>query len=384
MPIKGLTDSVQAAFPRIGKLCKGGPATRSTDGKMIRMGEDLDHWRFTSDQPEVVAAFEDAYGEAPVFVNAYLPYADVDRAFQTWKEKWAAGGLVHRCDGETMTIWQDDRGQYQRTPRPCDGGCDEVGRLALLIPELVSAGFVGYVTAETHGLNDLLSIQASLMAAAESRVGNPLGLRGIQWRLSRRKEKVSTPMANGKRGRRDKWLVKLEPAADWVQLQIQQAHAETMALPAPRVTEPRVIDQDTGEIIETKDDDYQEAAASEAQPVAQPAPEPPTTADPPAANPTAAPASTKRADPNGPAMKGWQRVYKDSKEFNVEADTLAASATDQDVISATAVLRARICTQGNEALGEAAEMGLDFKPIAVSDWKTYGALVEDWRRVRNS
>ncbi len=330
MPIKGLTDSVQAAFPRIGKLCKGGPATRSTDGKMIRMGEDLDHWRFTSDQPEVVAAFEDAYGEAPVLVNAYLPYADVDRAFQTWKEKWAAGGLVHRCDGETMTIWLDDKGKYQRTPRPCDGGCDEVGRLALLIPELVSAGFVGYVTAETHGLNDLLSIQASLMAAAESRIGNPLGLRGIQWRLSRRKEKVSTPMGNGKRGRRDKWLVKLEPAADWVQLQLQQAHAETMALPAPSGIQERVVDLETGEIIETKDEDYHvEEPRSEAQPVGQPTPEqtptPAVEAQP--ANPTPAPAKTlAKPDPNGRPSKGiltrWQELYREAGEFGIQADDL--------------------------------------------------------------
>jgi hypothetical protein len=258
MPIKGLTDSVQAAFPRIGKLRKGGEAKRNQQGQVVGMGADLDHFRFSSDRPEVVAAFEEAYGEAPALVTAYLPYADVERNFQCWKEKWAAGGLVHRCDGETMTVWQGSDGRYYRTPKPCDGGCDEVGRLSLIIPELVRAGFVGYVVLETHGINDLLSIQASLMAALESRAGNQLGLRGIQWTLRRVKEKVSTPMGNGRRARRDKWLVKLEPAADWVQLQLQTAHNATMMLPAPSAQPAAVqasqtvqVDPESGEIIDS-------------------------------------------------------------------------------------------------------------------------------------
>jgi hypothetical protein len=129
----------------------------------------------------------------------------------------------------------------------------------------------------------------------------------------------------------------------------------------------------------------EEAIASEAQPVAQPPPTPepaPAVAEQPPANPT--PASSKRANPNGPAMKGWQRVYRDAQTFGVEADTLAATATDQDVISAMAVLRARIVQRGNEVLGEAAEMGVDVAPVVVTDWKTYGDLVESWGLVRNS
>ena len=266
MPIKGLTDSVQAAFPRIGKLRKGGEAVRDNNGNVTRMGKDLEYFRFTSERPEAQAAFEEAYGENPALVTAYLPYATAEANFACWKEKWKAGGLVHRCDGETMTIWMGPEGQYHREPKPCDGGCDEVGRLSLIIPELVKAGFVGYVTLETHGINDLLSIQASLLAAFDARGGNPLGLRGILWSLRRVKEKISTPMGNGKRARRDKWLVKLEPAADWVTLQLQSAHNATMMLPPPR-PEPAqltagdgsMIDHETGEIVggPSRDDDWE-------------------------------------------------------------------------------------------------------------------------------
>jgi hypothetical protein len=188
--------------------------------------------------------------------------------------------LVHRCDGQVMTIWLGKEGKYHRNPQPCDGGCQEVGRLALIIPELVRAGYVGYVTLQTTGLNDMLSIQASLLAAWAARAGNPLGLKGIQWNVRRVKEKISTPGENGKRVRREKWMVKVEPAADWVQLQLEQAHAETMALPAPRAKPAAtIIDSETGEIIETADDDYQdepEEMESEAQPVAPAAETAPT------------------------------------------------------------------------------------------------------------
>ncbi len=270
MAIIGLTDTVTAAFPTIGRLRKGGPAP-TKDGKITKPGPDLQYFRFTSEQPEVVAAFMDAYGGTPALVRAYLPYPDVETNFSCWKEKWVAGGLVHRCDGQSMTIWLGQDGKYQRGAKACDGGCDEVGRLALIIPELVRAGYVGYVTLETHGLNDMLSIQASLMAAWASRAGNPLGLRGIEWNVRRVKEKISTPGENGKRVRRDKWLVKVEPAADWVQLQLEQAHATTMALPAPRAVE-RTIDTETGEIVDAVDDDYQEEDV-EVEAVSDPQPE---------------------------------------------------------------------------------------------------------------
>ncbi len=221
MSIKGLTDNVLPAFPRLGKLRKGAAQENG------RLGREQSFWRFASERTDVSAAFTAAFGAQPVAITIYLPYAAVAENFTTWREEWTAGGMVHRCDGETMTIWRTPTGHYDSTPRPCPNAgqekpaCKPVGRLTVIIPELIQAGYVGYVTMETHSLNDLLSIQASLLAVAEARRGNEMGLRGVPFVLRRVPELISTPGEDGKRVRRQKYLVKLEPLADWVALQLE-------------------------------------------------------------------------------------------------------------------------------------------------------------------
>lgn len=246
MPIIGLTNDVAPRFPRIGKLRKGGE--RPKDGK--RPGADLEYFRFTSELPEVVEAFQEVYGERPTAIRVYLPYKTVEENFSTWKEKWQAGGLVHRCDGQTMTIWRKPDGTYSQEEKPCDGGCKEVGRLEMVIPEMLQAGYVGYVTLETHSLNDLINITAALRATAEARRDNPLGLKGIEFTLRRRKEKISTPGENGSRVRREKWMVVLEPSATWIETQYQLSRqAEPLQLIDRRV------DYETGEITDDEPED---------------------------------------------------------------------------------------------------------------------------------
>lgn len=231
MAIKGLTDrdSITPRFPRIGKLRKGGEKTATG------FGPDLNHWRFTSDRAEAEAAFVAAYGDSPAQINVYLPHASVEDNFQTWKEEWKSGGLGHRCDGETCTIWLGADGKYHREPKPCPGGCKEVGRLEVVIPEMLQAGHVGTVTMETHSLNDLISISETLLKTAELRGDNPLGLRGILFSLRRVPEEISVPGFGknaGKRQRVEKWLVKIEPAVDWVQTQMALSRTDTPALTA--------------------------------------------------------------------------------------------------------------------------------------------------------
>jgi hypothetical protein len=277
MPIKGLSDNVQSSFPRLGKLRKGGEKVNG------QYGPDLDHFRFTSETPEIVEAFHAAYGKEPSSVQVYIPYATPEEAFPTWAEVWGKTGLVHRCDGENMTIWQEN-GKYCRGSKPCMGGHekgdylnDAVGRLTVIIPELIEAGYVGYVTLETHAKNDILAILATLNAAYDSRKGNDLGLRGILFNLKRVQESISVPgFGNqaGKRSRVDKWLVKLEPAADWVRLQLEMAHSVQMnalpmaddlpALPSGEIN----ADPETGEIIdgETKVIDHQPANGNGTKP----------------------------------------------------------------------------------------------------------------------
>ena len=230
MPIKGLTDrdSITPRFPRIGKLRKGGVKASAN-----KPGPELDHWRFTSDRPGAETAFEAAYGGAAASVSVYLPYPTVEENFQTWKEAWKTGGLDHRCDGETCVIWLGPDAKYHRDPQPCPGGCKEIGRLEVIIPEMLQAGHIGTVTMETHSLNDLISVMETLTKTAELRGDNPLGLRGILFNLRRVPEQISVPgfgQNAGKRQRVEKWLVKIEPAVDWVQAQMALTRTDVQAL----------------------------------------------------------------------------------------------------------------------------------------------------------
>ena len=109
MPIRNLTDGVRPGFPQLGRLRKGAKKTGN------KPGEDLAYFRFTSDRPEIEAAFTAAYKEQPRVINAFLPYikaeADFDGEeanFSAWQEQWdGTGTLLHRCDGETVTRWYD-------------------------------------------------------------------------------------------------------------------------------------------------------------------------------------------------------------------------------------------------------------------------------------
>jgi len=275
-PIKGLTTGVLPSFPRLGKLRKGSEAkdktvqTASGPRTIKTYGADLEYFRFTAEgkRVDIQTAFEAVYGDQPALLHVFLPHPGVEENFGSWKEKWVAGGLVHRCDGELMTLWRDEAGKIRQQPKPCpyfgvdrtaeqekaDPPCKEVGRLSLIVPELVYAGLVGYVVLETHSKNDLASIQAALLAAAEARGDNPLGLRGIEFVLKRELRTISTPSSDGKRARRDKWMVVIEPAADWVRLQLDMAHRLTMGLPEPA----KMIASSTEETPEVEEADFDE------------------------------------------------------------------------------------------------------------------------------
>lgn len=266
MPIIGITDNGRASFPSLGTLRKGGPRQGNAPGK------DLETFRFTSERPEVAEAFVSAYGEYPSRLHVYLPYATVDENLDAWREEWVAGGLVHRCDGQTMVRWRTPEGYYSSEPRPCPycsgeaertaerPGCKPVGRLSLILPELVQAGYVGYVTLITTSIHDIASLTASLKDAARMRGHTEDGLRGIEWVLWRQREMISTPAGQGKRARRPKWLVKIAPASAWVQRQLELAKASAMGQlpePAPRLAVGEV-DEETGEILAPPDESDEE------------------------------------------------------------------------------------------------------------------------------
>jgi len=282
MAIKGLTDNVLPRFPQLGRLRKGG-AKQIKNGKEI-YGKDLTYFRFTSERPEIVKAFHDAYGEQPAALHIYLPYARLEDNFEAWRELWVKGGMRHRCDGETCVDWLGPDGKYHHEPIPCPGGCDEVGRLTVILPELIRAGYVGYVTLQTGSINDIQSITASLLAVAEARQDNPLGLRGIEFILRRHPGMVSTPGwgdDKASRQRVEKWLVSIEPTTTWVEMQLQiAARSVLVSGPGSLVATPSgLLDTSTGEVIQAPDD--VEDGDFDAVPSEPPAPPTNGHADPP-------------------------------------------------------------------------------------------------------
>jgi len=243
MPIKSLTNR-QPQFPEIGQLRKG--AKKPERG----IGRDLDHFRFTSDIPEVQAAFEAEYDKEPRLINCFLPFQYVDDNWTAWQEHWVAGGLKHRCDGEFVVLFQDDDGVYQHPEpdrMPCPGECKPVGRLKVIVPELRRLAYVTVLTSSKYDISNLDGQLRALQSVSPD-------LRGVPLQLRRRKKRISTPGTNGKRSRRDSWLLSIEAAPSWVELQLaaqeaaavpQLPHPELPALPDGAV----VVNGATGEVL---------------------------------------------------------------------------------------------------------------------------------------
>lgn len=248
MPIKHLQTDRPAAFPCIGKLRKGGAKQTNAKGKEV-MGRDLDHFRFTTDDADAAAAFAAYYGPEPKAIKVFLPYATTDQNFQAWMEEYRAGGLVRRCDGETCVFSRDARGNAVTTPTPCAKpcGCKQVGRLAVIVPELVR---MAYVTVETHSVYDIIQLTENLQAAEFMR-GD---LRGIPFILSRREREISTPTPEGGRARRKKSLLFIEPDPSWVQRQLESMRLAALPVipgepPMLTARAGLLVDSRTGEIV---------------------------------------------------------------------------------------------------------------------------------------
>lgn len=256
MPIKGMTDHAPM-FPTIGTLRKGAKKTNES-----KPGTDLTYLRFDSEDPLAVRMFAEAYPDQEALrnIHVFLPNRTADENMESWVEEWVAGGLVHRCDGETKVLWRTPAGGYSTEKVPCKN-CKgkQVGRLSVIVPEL---GRLACITVLTTSIHDIIKLTAQLRAYEALR-GD---LRGIPFILRRRKEKVSTPGPDGKRLRREKWLLSIETQPEWTMLQLTAM--QRAALPAGEPIEDvdeghyedlpqgmsdpfgeEEIDQDTGEVL---------------------------------------------------------------------------------------------------------------------------------------
>lgn len=256
MPIKGLTDRA-AKLPQIGILRKG--ASKPEDGR--GPGRDLgDHFRFDTQDAEAAEAFRRSYPEKPNRIRVMLPYASVEENFSTWQEDWSFGSLKHRCDGETCVRSLQSDGTYSTDPVPCPGGCKPSGRLLVVIPELERLACVMVLTTSKHDIIELTSNLEAIQALRGD-------LRGIPLILSRGKRMVSVPEIDtktkkptGKRQRREKWLLSIEAAKDWVQLQLTEMKRAALPGQPPILALPgqdgtSYVDPDTGELFTAPEED---------------------------------------------------------------------------------------------------------------------------------
>jgi hypothetical protein len=240
MPIRGLTDR-PASFPEIGSVRKGAP--KPEDGK--KPGADLKHFRVEFDQREQksAAVFAQIYGAQPAEINILFPFNEQERNFDAWREAYTAGALVHRCDGERVWYEIDPRTGERLVVngeplKGCDGraGCKPVGRMKVIIPELQR---LAYLVVHTTSIHDIINLSRQLEALTAINGGR---LAGIPLKLRRRPADISMPGQNGKRVRREKWLLSVEADPEWVAAKV--ADMKRLALPElAQLPAPAVVDQ---------------------------------------------------------------------------------------------------------------------------------------------
>lgn len=248
MAIIGITDK-HAAFPEIGSIRKG---AKKTDAN--KPGVDLDYFRFVADT-ETMRVFKETFGDKPQEIRFMSPFDKTDEIFEAWKEEYAASSLKHRCDGVNCVTWLQPNGQYSTAPKPCPGGCKQTGRLKIIIREL---NRLGYITVHTTSIWDVLTIHQNL-SAIEMLRGS---LRGIPLVLKRVKRAISTPSgSNGGRARREKWLLSIEAAPEWVERQLAgMQHAALLTA----ANEPLMLNP--GDVAEIEPDDENDEAEQLASP----------------------------------------------------------------------------------------------------------------------
>lgn len=263
MGILGLTDQTAAGsgLPRIATLYKGGEKRERTNAKgetYLIFGEDLNYFRveFAPEFEHLRTLWESMYSDTPdSFENVLLAAPKTDDAFTCWKEEWdGAGTLIHRCNGESQSVWLDrGTGNHCSYKTPCAANgtpackCVPTGRLNLLLTDFVDAsGVLGYVAITTHSINDILTLTRYLRDI-EALYGT---LWGVPFTFGRAARELSAPKTEkggkrtGERMKITKSLMFLYVRADFTQRVLLPALVSTM-LPAPAPNTPLL---ETGDI----------------------------------------------------------------------------------------------------------------------------------------
>lgn len=263
MPIKGMTNRGEG-FASIGDIRKGAAKTEN------KPGQDLDHFRvdFYEGEEEAAAKWASFSKDEPRELSIVLPFNEIDRCWDAFLEAYQAGAMLARSDGEKFLYLREHKTgeiivqdgievatgkerkykdgevvhSYKKDKKTVEVVCKPVGRLKVILPELVR---LAYMTVHTTSIHDIINISSQLAALKKINAGT---LVGIPMLLKRRPKMISTPRNGGKRVRSKKWLLSIEADPLWVKAKLQEM--KLLALPGNGIAllpEPEIVE---GEIVE--------------------------------------------------------------------------------------------------------------------------------------
>lgn len=229
----------------LGKIFKGAEKTGN------RPGANLDYFRFvphgaSSDRLQEI--WDQFYGDKPKELNIFFKHDNIDQLIDDWYSEFATGGLLKtKCDGETITEWRDDRGEYHFTPKPCRApnsrkGCDKCKASALIkfgMPEFRYMGYSGNIEISTTSINDIVFLKTQLLEIA-----NELALVGASLKyapliLSRSPRVITKTTANKQfRGEENLLYLSIDPQ---YQQQIDRAISSAKYAEIGATYEPRKL-----------------------------------------------------------------------------------------------------------------------------------------------
>lgn len=299
------TPKQSIAFPEVALIRKGNPKTASGVGKDLN-----DKFRvqfYPGVDPAIVKTFTDAYPGQPTRIRAFIPFPHISEAFSSFNEAHNAGRMIAQADNEHFLMKRNPlTGQYEvRNGEPFtpfqpgekiaytnhQGKTIELpvkttNRLRLVIPEIVMTGRLVTFTFKSTSVYDKFNLEQQLGAIqALANTLNRGNAAGIPFWLYRAEREITWNKPDGSASRIKKWLVHLEPDAEWVKNAWQRMSnmaltgGAAFSLPAPDV--PLEVDDDFGDDPEDDEVDFSDdngvfdTTARDVQPPApQPAPRP--------------------------------------------------------------------------------------------------------------